>query len=82
MASRWPGSVVLASDGEGHCMFSSPNLCLARYVREYIQTGQLPPEGTVCEANERPFIGVMKAPGKGEEALLEQLRWDARDFPQ
>ncbi|KAF6218797.1 hypothetical protein HO133_005340 [Letharia lupina] len=82
MASRWPGSVVLASDGEGHCMFSSPNLCMARYIRKYFQTGGMPPKGTVCEANERPFIGVTKPPEEGEEALLERLRSDARTYPE
>ena len=81
MATRWPGSVVLASDSEGHCMISSPNLCLAQHVRKYIQTGKLPPEGTLCEANERPFLGVTKPAGKGEEALLEQLRWHANHMP-
>ena len=81
MATRWPGSVVLASDSEGHCMISSPNLCMARHVRAYIQTGKLPPKGTLCEANERPFIGITKPAEKGEEALLDQLRWDARHMP-
>lgn len=81
LASRWPGSVVLASDSEGHCLISSPNLCIARYVRKYFQTGEMPPEGTVCVVNEKPFIGVMKAPEKGEEALFELMRSDARNFP-
>ena len=62
-------------------MISSPNLCMARYVRKYFQTGELPPEGTVCEVNESPFIGVTKAPEKGEEALFELMKWDARTFP-
>ena len=62
-------------------MISSPNVCMARHVRAYIQTGKLPPEGTLCEANERPFIGVTKPAEKGGEALLEQLRWDAKHMP-
>ena len=61
-------------------MISSPNLCIARYVRKYFQTGEMPPEGTVCEANERPFVGVTKQPDENEEALFEQLRVDARNF--
>lgn len=61
-------------------MISSPNLCMARYVRRYFQTGKMPPEGTVCEVNERPFIGVTEPPGEGEEALFELLKSDARTF--
>lgn len=61
-------------------MISSPNLCMARYIRQYFQTGEMPPEGTMCEVNEKPFIGITKPPEKGEEALLEHLRSDARSF--
>ncbi len=61
-------------------MISSPNLCMARYIRTYFQTGEMPSEGTVCEVNERPFVGVTKPAEKGEEALLEQLMSDARHF--
>ena len=62
-------------------MISSPDLCMARHVRKYMQTGELPSEGTVCEANERPFIGATKPAENGEEALLEQLRSHARNIP-
>ena len=81
MASRWPGSVVLASDSEDHCIRTSPDLCMARYIRKYFQTGELPSEGTVCEVNEKPFIGVKKLPEEGKEALFERLKWDARNKP-
>lgn len=53
---------------------------MARYIRTYFQTGEMPSEGTVCEVNERPFVGVTKPAEKGEEALLEQLMSDARHF--
>ena len=62
-------------------MISSPNLCMARHVREDFQTRKLPSGGTVCEANERPFIGVTKPAEKVDRALLEQLRSDARNLP-
>ena len=54
---------------------------MARYIRNYFQTGEMPPEGTVCEVNERPFIGVTKPPEENEEALFEQLRSHARNMP-
>lgn len=40
----------------------------------------MPPEGTVCEANERAFVGITKQPEPGEEALLERMKSDARNF--
>ena len=54
---------------------------MARYIQKYFQTGELPPEGTVCEVNEKPFIGVTKPLEEGEEALFERLEWDARNVP-
>ena len=62
-------------------MINSTNLGMARHVRKYMQTGELPSEGTVCKANERPFIGATKPAEKGEEDLLEQLRSHARNMP-
>ena len=62
-------------------MISSPNLCMARYIRKYFQTGEMPPEDTVCEVNEKPFIGVTKPPEQGDEALFERLQWSARHMP-
>lgn len=62
-------------------MVSSPNLHMVRHVREYFQNRKLPPEGTVCEANERRFIGLTKPAEKDEEALLKQLRLNSRILP-
>ena len=51
---------------------------MAGYIKEYFQTGQLPPRGKVCEANVRPFLGVTKSPASEDEMrLLEDLRWMA-----
>lgn len=77
MAERFPGSTILEVDAEGHCMMSSPSLCMARHVRAYFQSGALPESGTVCDDNEKPFIGVTKRGEAEEEELLEQLRWTA-----
>lgn len=54
---------------------------MAQYIRKYFQTGEMPPEGTMCEANERPFIGVTKPPEEPDEELLEHMRSDARNYP-
>ena len=54
---------------------------MARYVRRYFQTGALPDEGTVCEADEKPFLGIVKRGRDAEEErLLEVLVWVARHW--
>ncbi|KAF2164862.1 hypothetical protein M409DRAFT_67582 [Zasmidium cellare ATCC 36951] len=63
MAAKFPGSVVLQQDNEGHCSFSAPSVCTASAIRRYFQTGHLPDEGLVCETDEKPFIDVSSCPG-------------------
>lgn len=77
MAERFPGSAVLGLEAEGHCIMASPSLCMARHLRAYYQTGALPDHGTICDDNEKPFIGLTKRGEAEEEELLEQLRWTA-----
>lgn len=51
-----PGSVVLMQDSVGHCtLLSSPSKCTREHVGRYLDTGELPEEGTVCEADCRPW---------------------------
>ena len=81
VAQRFKGSVVLAVDGEGHCSLSSPSVCAARHIRQYFQTGSLPPEGTVCDVDEKAFLGLTKRRDNLEDIkLLEELRWLARHW--
>ncbi|KAF2766894.1 hypothetical protein EJ03DRAFT_344858 [Teratosphaeria nubilosa] len=63
MAERFEGSGLLRQDSEGHCSFTEPSICTARAVREYFQTGGLPEEGTVCEADAVPFFGWSRVLG-------------------
>ena len=84
MAKHFSGSAVLSLESEGHCTLSSPSLCMARHIRRYFQTGQLPAPGTICLPNERPFLGVTDrgdASDASEAKLLEKLMWTARNFP-
>lgn len=55
MNSQFPGSVLLQQDSEGHCSQTAPSLCTAKAVRKYFQTGVLPPIGTKCQPDIRPF---------------------------
>lgn len=49
---------------------------MARYIRAYFQKGEMPPPETVCEANEKSFLGLVKeAEGPEERKLLDVLRW-------
>ncbi|KAF2739194.1 alpha/beta-hydrolase [Polyplosphaeria fusca] len=48
MAERFPGSVQLVQDSAGHCSLSTPTPCTLHYIRKYFQTGDLPPENTMC----------------------------------
>ncbi|KAJ5531922.1 hypothetical protein N7494_008474 [Penicillium frequentans] len=55
MSSGFSDSVVLQQDSLGHCSTAAPSKCTANFVRLYFQTGELPPLGTICEVDERPF---------------------------
>lgn len=55
MNEQFPGSVLLQQDSEGHCSSTAPSLCTARAVKKYFQTGILPPVGTLCKPDIRPF---------------------------
>ncbi|KAH8691642.1 TAP-like protein-domain-containing protein [Talaromyces proteolyticus] len=58
MSKSFPGSVVLEQQSEGHTTISTPSLCVARLIRNYFQTGQLPAAGTLCPVDIKPLIGV------------------------
>jgi len=56
VARGHPGSRVLLQRSVGHCAFlSAPSECTKRYVRDYMDTGRLPPEGTECEPDCSPW---------------------------
>lgn len=45
-----------------HTTGSSPSLCIAKEIRKYFQTGELPAPGTVCSTDFKPFLGAPKEP--------------------
>lgn len=68
MAKGFTNGVALIQNSGGHCSISAPSKCTEKYVRQYFQTGELPPAGTVCEPDVLPF-----GPGPdGMEALDEE----------
>jgi hypothetical protein len=66
MASGFAGAVALLQNSAGHCSLSTASTCTQNYIKKYFQTGELPPENTLCEADEVPF-----GPGPGESEILD-----------
>ncbi|KAI1806954.1 TAP-like protein-domain-containing protein [Daldinia bambusicola] len=63
MAKDHAGSRVLLQDSPGHGALFSPGKCREEYIRKYLETGELPPEGTVCQPDCKPFRDCPQAPG-------------------
>ncbi|PYI01095.1 hypothetical protein BO78DRAFT_473545 [Aspergillus sclerotiicarbonarius CBS 121057] len=55
MSALFNRSVVLEQLAEGHCSFASHSTCTESHIRAYFQTGTLPPPGTSCSTDMRPF---------------------------
>ncbi|KAK8074292.1 hypothetical protein PG994_005191 [Apiospora phragmitis] len=55
MARDHPGSRVLVQENAGHGSLFSPGRCREGYIRKYFATGELPPEGLVCQPDCQPF---------------------------
>ncbi|XXH02356.1 hypothetical protein Hte_008731 [Hypoxylon texense] len=55
MAGEHEGARVLLQTNAGHGTLGSPGRCRDAYVASYWATGELPPEGTVCEPDCKPF---------------------------
>lgn len=66
MAKGFEGAVALTQDSAGHCSSSTFSNCTVQYIRQYFQTGELPPANTVCSADEMPF-------GSGPEAEVASV---------
>jgi pimeloyl-ACP methyl ester carboxylesterase len=72
----FPGSVVLHQDSQGHVSHSNPSICTGKAVRNYFQTGELPPIDTICEPEYVPFLGCLKNSCRWTD-LDDQRLWDA-----
>jgi len=55
MHKLFANSGLLVADAAGHCSVAQPNLCMLAHVREYFQTGVLPPQNTLCVPQTSPF---------------------------
>ncbi|OTB04647.1 hypothetical protein M426DRAFT_58064 [Hypoxylon sp. CI-4A] len=55
MAREHTGAGVLVQNSTGHATLNVPGKCRDGYVSRYFETGELPPEDTVCEPDCSPF---------------------------
>lgn len=55
MVKGFPGAIALTQVSAGHCSSSTYSKCTTSYIQQYFQTGKMPPNGTICEADEMPF---------------------------
>ena len=77
---RYEGAAMLVQESYGHCSLAAPSVCTARRVRAYFQNGTLPEEGAVCEADEVPFVGRMRA--EAVDAEEAELVWATRKLAE
>ena len=56
---RYKGTGLLVQNSYGHTTPSAPSACTAKYVREYLEAGTMPKEGTVCEPDVLPLVGAV-----------------------
>lgn len=73
MSKGYPGSVVLTQNSAGHTSNSIYSSCTVDNIRRYFQSGVLPDDGTICEADELPFGEANHEISTGAE-LKESIR--------
>jgi len=76
MAKGFEGAVALMQDSGGHCSDAAFSYCTTGYLRQYFQTGELPPVNTTCAADVVPF-GPLHDADDGrvvEEAVAEEVK--------
>jgi len=56
MSTFFEGSVVLTQNAGGHSVTAVKSKCTIGYIQEYLNSGKLPAEGTICEAEEKPLV--------------------------
>lgn len=53
--ARMDGSRLVEVQGYGHCSLAMPSKCAAKYVRDYLGAGDLPPSDVQCEIDASYF---------------------------
>ncbi|KAF4891981.1 Tripeptidyl aminopeptidase [Colletotrichum viniferum] len=58
ITASFDGSVLLKSNGYGHCWRAQPSVCTAKAMQKYFDQGELPDPDTVCDVDVTPFKNV------------------------
>lgn len=77
MAEGFEGAVVLTQDSPGHCTLAAKSACTVGFVREYFQSGEMPPRNTTCGVEEVPF-----GPTPGEDLRVSVLEKEDRELSE
>lgn len=60
-----------------HTSGASPSLCIAKGIRQYFQSGELPDADVVCEADMKPLLGstimIKEGMTEGEKVLMQAM---------
>lgn len=70
MQGRFAGAGLLTQDSPGHAALAARSACTSRYLQDYIRSGSLPPEGTVCKVEQVAF----QASGRSTNGTTVTLR--------
>lgn len=79
MAEGFEGAVALMQDSGGHCSDAAFSWCTTGYIRQYFQTGELPPVNTTCAADVVPFGSperAMQVDSLNLELMEAKERWE------
>ena len=55
MVEQLANARLLTETGGGHTALLNKSACIDAYVVDYLRNGTLPPEGTVCDQDRKPF---------------------------
>lgn len=56
MSQYFSGSSVLVQNSGGHSFFGLASKCTLGHLQTYLEKGQVPKDGTVCEAGWKPLV--------------------------
>lgn len=77
MAEGFEGAVALMQDSGGHCSDSAFSYCTTGYIKQYFQTGELPPANTTCGVDVQPFgPSHQNVVVETAEARVVRERWE------
>lgn len=83
MAKGFEGAVALMQNSGGHTSEAAFSYCTTGFLRQYFQTGELPPVNTTCAADVIPFGPLHDSDDDGavveveaEEVRAGRERWE------